>query len=178
MTAIRLSPIIGRDLADLVTIVVRGVVDQNLDAAAQRGLERRHGAREIAEVGEVARFEHRAVRHVGHELLDQRARRILCDVHEADLRALRDERLDQRRTDAASAAGHQHALVAQAGIGGATSGAEGRGARGFSVQHGYLDIEEGGAGAVNAPSRAGPAAPGWSSDRRCPSTTAPPPWRW
>src|SRR5262249_21370619 len=99
------------DLVDRVAIVVRGVVDENveravrLDVATDRFLQ-------AGNVGEVDALEAR----LAAEARDQSQRIRLGNVEEGHIGALAHEAVGQTRADARAAAGDQDALALEARI--------------------------------------------------------------
>ena len=111
-----LVPICRSHLLDRMAIVVRGIVDQHVDAA-QRLLDIAHRLLERDDVGEIAMPIERRMDRTGRQPLDQGDALAIDDIDKGDARALRDKGLDQAFADAAAAAGDQHALADKAGIG-------------------------------------------------------------
>jgi hypothetical protein len=111
-----LVPVRGCRVFDVVSFVVRGVVDQHIDRpelvadARKQRLDRR-------DVGQVARVIARRSRVVGQTLL-QFARLGLRNIQERYVSALLREALDDRGADAGAAAGDDDTLVAQRRIDG------------------------------------------------------------
>src|SRR5205823_4405360 len=74
------------------------------------------GVAQLADVAQIG-FDEATRPGLPAESLDQAPRRGAVEIDEADPRALRHEVLDDARPDPGGAAGHQHAAIAQAGVG-------------------------------------------------------------
>ncbi len=124
-----LVPIFRRDLLDRVAIVVRGIVDQDVDAAkllfqiGDHALDRR-------DVGQVAMPVDRDMLRARGQPAEHRLAGIIGDIDEGDFRALRDKCFDQAFADTAATTGDDDALVDKAWI--MCAGC----ASGFCLQHG------------------------------------------
>jgi hypothetical protein len=110
-----LVPIGGRHIGHAVTIVIGGIVDDDVDAAQLR-LDLRHHRLNGFDVTQIAAVEMGLEGGIRAKALCHRRASFLSDIAESDMRALRHEGFDETLTDAAGAAADEDALALQAGI--------------------------------------------------------------
>jgi hypothetical protein len=114
-----LVPEVRRHPVDRVPVVARGIVDQHREVAELRG-HSRDGLLVVLDPAHVASDEERYGMARRTDPVDQRQRCRLVDVDEAHPGALRREVLDDRGTDARTAARDEDGAAGEAGIGGET----------------------------------------------------------